>query len=283
MNSLTSNAKYPEFFITVNKNRIKHYTQDRKVVTFLKSDSEFELEFNNRTDSYWLCKVSINGKSISDSGLVLEPRSHVYLERYFDRPEKFKFSTFVIDDVEETQAALAQNGLVTVEFFKEIPPVQWPNTWFINTTTTKVPPMVFTNYTNNGQTMSCTTGQNLRKMSRSASPKSLVQEELTSGMRYCSDVDVSAMGQMTLCAASVAPPKVETGRVESGRHSNQSFRTVYKNWEYMPSLVKSVQILPQSRQEVTARELQTRRLYCSVCGVKVGPRDVYCYKCGEKL
>lgn len=267
--SMLSNAKYPDYFISVNKNRIKHYVQGQKIVAFLKSGNEFEMEFSNKTNFTWLAKISINGKEISSSGLVLCPGEHVYLDRYFDSPKKFKFETFEIDDVPETQKALEQNGEIVVQFFKEAIPQ-------ITITNTYIPPRRIhpwwwdtREYYSSDITYCATMDAGTKTRSVGTSMKSA----------GAAPMSVNCCQQLN----DAAPKSIETGRVGEGNHSNQSFSTVYKNWEVLPSLIRTIQILPASRKDVTSQEISSVRRYCGECGVKVNPKDNYCYKCGEKL
>jgi hypothetical protein len=284
-----NSSTFPELFISVNKNRMKHYVQNQKVVTYLKPGTEFELEFNNNTNSCWLAKISINGKSISDSGLVLSPNDHVYLERYLDSSKKFKCDTFSIDDVEETRAALQQNGEIVVQFFKETIPLPttyvypwptypWPvNPWPSDRRQRRGTPwwgpgddVVYTTCDSNG----IKSGTYNNMSMRSAQSKSEVNENFAEASLYrCATLDVG----------STKPQSIETTRVEEGGHSNQNFSTVYKQWEQVAFSIKIIQILPLSRKDITAKEINSFRQYCGGCGVKVSSKDIYCYKCGEKL
>jgi hypothetical protein len=281
--SQTNNVKFPELFISVNRNRIKHYVQDQKIVTYLKPGTEFELEFNNKTDSCWLAKILINDKPISDSGLVLSPGEHTYLERYLDSPKKFKADIYSVDDVAETQTALQQNGKIVVQFFKEIVPTTttWiyrPHPWPYSPVRRQSTPWWGTHeitYTSGGSVDSDTLKMRTRSTKMSAQSKGINESFAPdTSVMYCASVDIGNMS---------SPKTVETARVEEGSHSNQNFNTVYKQWELFPSFAKVIQILPISRKDITSQEINTVRQYCGDCGVKISNKDNYCYKCGAKL
>jgi hypothetical protein len=76
--------------ITSNKNRIKQYESS----VYLKDGQQFELEIFNPHQFKVLAKISINGKEISQAGLVIRPGQRIYLERYLDIAKKFKFETY---------------------------------------------------------------------------------------------------------------------------------------------------------------------------------------------
>ena len=78
--------------ITKNRNRSKIYENS----VYLKDGENFEIELFNPTTSRVLAKITINGNSISNSGIVLKPGERVYLERFIDSNNKFVFETYQI-------------------------------------------------------------------------------------------------------------------------------------------------------------------------------------------
>jgi len=111
----TTNS-YPQVYLTVNKNRRKLYGSS---IYYLKDGEEFEFEFFNPTQDVFLAELELNGKPISNSGLILKPGERVYLERYIDNNKKFKFETYKIDGTEEALEATLKNGSVVVKFRRE--------------------------------------------------------------------------------------------------------------------------------------------------------------------
>jgi hypothetical protein len=110
------NTVNPEAYPTIKRNRLKSYNDKY----YLSNNTEFQLELYNPI-SYLsvLCKIWINGKLISDSGIVLDSKERVYLDRYLDTAKKFKFKVFDVDDVNETKEARERNGTVKIEFYQE--------------------------------------------------------------------------------------------------------------------------------------------------------------------
>jgi len=54
----------------------------------LNDGDEFEIELFNPKTNPVLAKISINGKRISERGIILNPGQRVFLERFLDSPEK---------------------------------------------------------------------------------------------------------------------------------------------------------------------------------------------------
>ena len=120
----------PTAFITVNKGRRK--IKDGKFV-YLQSEQEFEIELFNPTSQTVLAKIKMNGKLISTSGIVLRPGERVFLDRFLDTPEKFKFDTYEVSgNNSSVQKAIAKNGLVQVDFYNEDTTIVVNNTPNIN-------------------------------------------------------------------------------------------------------------------------------------------------------
>ena len=105
----------PCAYITKNKQRIKQFGQN----VYLKDGSEFEIELYNPSRNTVLSKIKINGEFINGGGIILKPGERVFLERYLDVPNKFKFETYTVDSTNETMNAIANNGDVEILFYDE--------------------------------------------------------------------------------------------------------------------------------------------------------------------
>lgn len=276
MVTLTNSSinKEGQAFISVGRNRLKQY--DKNTV-YLENGKEFELELFNPKTTKILVKIKINGNYISSSGVVLKPGQRVFLERYLDEAKKFKFETYSIENSKEAIEATAKNGLVEIEFYDEyVAPQPYiylngfnsygsittgdPITWTTNTNTTNVN----CSYTSNSSTLNtvsmdsmnfCDTGEGLRSFA--PQPKHLKK--------------------------SVSSTKsVETGRVEKGSTSNQSFiydSSTYNSWT---SNVVTWKILPTSQKPYEAEELVKK--YCTSCGSRIKKSSwKFCPSCGGKL
>jgi hypothetical protein len=273
----------PCAYITKDKKRLKQFGQN----VYLKNGDEFELELFNPSQSTVLAKIKLDGSYISGGGIVLKPGQRVYLERYLDDPRKFKFETYEVDGTSnEVLDAISGNGDVVIEFYNEFKQPVWNNpityiggsfggpiqtygsgtisTNYVNgsTTTNLSNNISFTSTSNtsgaifNTSSMSNTfNGPNLR----STQPKS--KSEVTMDM--------------------LSMDSIETGRVEKGGRSDQSFQTVDKTFINYTCATSVWKILPMSQKVYEKQEL---KVYCTNCGKKrKKDSDKFCSSCGNKF
>jgi hypothetical protein len=90
---------------------------------YLQNGTQFQIELFNPTTEVVLAKIILNGKAISQGGLVLNPGQRVFLERYLDVAKKFLFDTYEVANTNEVKEAIENNGDFKVEFFRERQPV----------------------------------------------------------------------------------------------------------------------------------------------------------------
>jgi len=230
----------PEAFITVKKNRLKLYEDKNH---YLKSKSNFEIELFNPTSGKVLAKIWINDKLISAAGIVIMPGQRVFLERFLDDPKKFQFDTYEVDDVKETEKARSKNGLVKVSFFGEF--ISRSNYWNGASNT-----LLLDNTVTNTNTATGMYNGNISFTSRVSS---------TSNSAY----NVKS---------------VETGRVNEGTKSDQTFNTTSGNFSNYPWHSYEFHLLPESLKAVEASEI---RNYCGECGVRIRKSSwKFCPNCG---
>jgi len=248
----------PCAYITTKKQRVKQNGQN----VYLENNTEFELEIFNPLQETVLAKIKLNGNYISSNGLIIKPGQRVFLERYLNEPKKFKFETYEVNgDSSEVQQAIQNNGIVEVEFYKEFQITYYntPNTFYINTG--------FGSYQNNVNLTNCNSSSdvtlgfsNSDSIGRTYSTN--VANTITSGVLKNSK-------------------KIETGTVEKGGDSNQSFTTVNKNFDYYHSYKSTWKILPYSQKNIEIDEI---KVYCPECGTKAKKSShKFCYNCGTKL
>lgn len=271
MYTSTTNAQAlmaPTVQMMINRSLLKsYYDQQKHSTTYYVNDGqEFQLEIRNTYTTRVLVKIKMNGQYLSDTGIVIDPFSYVILDRYIDSPNKFKYKTFVIDDVAETKGAQERNGLVEVEFYPEI-----------------IRPRI----TNTSSRLSSFVGN----------VKHGYEYDSLSTNINCSTSDVQSMN---FCAQmkdlpdfnrgkDFAPgeaPKVETGRVSEGSRSNQTFEMTSGNFSSLYSALVSFQILPLSQKPVTIAKQHVAQVreYCSECGMRVRSTSwKFCAQCGNKI
>ena len=247
------NNDMPCAYVTKNRQRIKQFGDN----VYLKDGSEFEIELYNPSRKTVLSKVKINGTYITGGGIVLRPGERVFLERYLDDPRKFKFETYHVDGSVETQNAIAENGDVEIEFYNEKESIPTLNlnynplgglhsnygTYF-NTT------IGLTDFGYKSTTVTSTTlGSNKENGFNNLRSKKLKSSE--------------------------------TGRVEKGSNSDQSFKTVNKEFEYLTVSKSYWKILPESQKKYEIKDIVS---YCSNCGSKRKKTShKFCPTCGEKF
>ena len=283
----------PCAYITKSKQRVKQFND----TVYLKDKEEFELELFNPLITKILAKIELNGISIG-SGIILRPGERVYLERYLDKAKKFLFETYSVDgDNKQVLNAITYNGSVSVKFYLE--QIQYPKalvqspqngtyTTFPNTLTGGYVPVVGTNtnpftFTGNlndtlrsvnvnttGTFNSDGIGLNSFYNSTTGTNNTLVGS--TSFATYTSTSPVmDSLG---------TPNTIETGRIEEGSNSNQTFTydsTSFYTWH---SYATNWKILPQSQKPVVKEDLV---VYCVNCGTK-RRKDThkFCPNCGTK-
>jgi hypothetical protein len=168
-----------------------------------------------------------------------------------DTNKKFKFKTFEVDDVQETEEARERNGLVKLEFYQQ----------YISSTIT------YTDY----PTFTVNNTANLNHVS-------------TTPMRGDATITHSGTINASYTTDSFTPntlSKVETGRVFEGDISNQKMKTDYSSFMTQPFHMVEFQLLPQS---LKPKELTEIRNYCSECGLRIRKSSwKYCPTCGNKL
>ena len=259
----TTGFAVPQSFITKGKQRLKQHVD----TVYLKNGDEFEIELFNPTQNKVLAKIEMNGNSIGN-GIILRPGERVFLERYLDEAKKFLFETYVVNgNNEEVKQAIANNGDVVVKFYNEMISPQYlsgsstltinnPN---FNWTTTGTP-----YYGNTFTTTSTNTYYNTSLTSGTINTNSFfnnsnsIKKDLTSPLRH-----------------------VETGRVEKGSNSDQSFTYDNSSFYSYPFTSNWWKIKPQSTKPVVIEDLVT---YCTECGSKRKKNThKFCPHCGTKF
>lgn len=258
-NSITSTwsaYKRPEAFVTKAKKRIKQF--DGQV--YLSDGDEYEIELFNPTQEVVLAKIKIDGDYIAGGGIVLRRGERVFLERFLDSPDKFKFSTYVVNgNNSDVQDAIKSNGYVEVEFYSEYIPtmpnrtIYGGNTYtYSNSGTVNGNPITFT-----------TTGMG------STSTSTFYNASLTSN---------------TLSGPNIRnlSNKIETGTTEKGSSSDQTFQHTNKTFNSFSFWNVAWQILPTSQKQYTAEEVSVN--YCGNCGAKRKKSSFkFCPQCGTKF
>lgn len=244
--------------IAIAKSLVKEYkTNESERTVYLNNGTEFQIYLKNPYQKTIGVKVYVNDDEIGGI-LILKPGQSCWLERFLNNDKKFLFSTYEVENTQEMRYAINKNGKVRIEFFQEktnnYDIMYRPNNYIYPSISVSSSPYPF----------------NTSNTSSNTSNDSLVISCCTNNL--CND----AINYSTSLSASL-----QTGRIENGSKSNQKFKSTDINLEYTPFKTECIQILPNSRKQVSVNE--TRRKYCSQCGKKVSPKDKYCSNCGAKL
>ncbi|MEY4572857.1 MAG: hypothetical protein RLZ10_2114 [Bacteroidota bacterium] len=271
----------PCAYITKDKQRVKQFGEN----VYLKDGSEFEIELYNGSRKTVLSKIKINGEFINGGGIVLRPGERIFLERYIDVPRKFKFETYTVDGSNETKNAIANNGDVEVLFYEEEDIIigrlnnnlNW-NPTYVNTGSFGVANLTSTNNVigNNFWTSNVdhtyrpdtdiTFSNSSSKLSFSNNPRS---------NKYESKYDQKPR------SFAKKSKSVETGRVEMGSSSNQTFKTVSKNFNSWTVSTSTWKILPESQKPFEKKDLIDR---CPKCSTKIKKSSwKFCPECGHQM
>jgi hypothetical protein len=259
--SINSGSAAPQSFITRGKQRLKQHVD----TVYLKNGDEFEIELFNPTQNKVLAQIEMNGKSIGN-GIVLRPGERVFLERYLDEAKKFLFETYVVNGKnEEVLKSIENNGDVTVKFYDETiinpqPLNHWLGTSNFGTTL-------------GGYVHPTTTIGDNYYYSNSVSYSDNHNSTFTASASLSND------GGIKKSKSSLR--KLETGRVEKGSDSNQSFSYDNTKFKSYPSWSNWWRIKPQSTKPLVKEDLVT---YCTECGSKrKKDNHKFCPHCGTKF
>ena len=256
MNYTTNQVGKPTAHITKKKSRLKVYNGH---VVFLNDKDNFEFEIHNPTQKSILCKIKLNGEYISSNGIVVRPGQRLFLERFLDSNNKFEFNTYDVKNTSENRDAIELNGDIQVEFYDEqvfTPPYKghlgFNNTLLVNTPHCQPIQPYYGDMT---------------WTSNSAS------------MSYFSNTSSSLdFGKTT--PAGPNKRSIETGRVEKGGKSEQTFTNTFENFNYFTSHKVKFKILPVSNKNVESNEI---RQYCTECGTKIKSNYKFCPSCGNQI
>ena len=260
--NLSVDSGNPQAWIAIQKNRQKVYGSNGNSQVYLKDGEEFQIELFNPTQTKYLVKFKINGNYQSQRGLVLNPGQRYFLDRFIDEDRKLGFSTYEVENSKQAKQAIEKNGLLEVEFYAEVV-YKNPFTLQGNTST-------WTYYGNqgsggnywlnglNGTITNCGTGSTTTSISNGVS-----FTNCSSTSTLTSDVSI------------------ETGRVEKGEKSNQSFSESFDSFNCWISFSTKVQILPRSQKPAETSEI---RSYCTGCGSRNKKQNwKFCPSCGTKI
>ena len=253
--SITQNRRIPMYKpiaeIAVNGNRLRKYSGQ---MIYLKDQTEFQIELQNSTQDVYKAKIKLNGKFISNAGIVLNPGQHFYLDRFIDTDEKLLFNTYDVPNTKAAKKAIEKNGLVEILFYKESTPVQ---PYYPIQTTLNDPWVTHVNGIGTGGapqygTVTCNNTMSFDTSNVKSSAENIFRS---------------------------TKKGIETGRVEHGDKSDQDFTEVYLKFESICTASYTYHLLPTSAQVHTPKSI---RSYCGGCGGRLRKGDQFCRHCGQR-
>jgi len=303
--SVQHHADMPTVQITSNRNRLKVYdkkTQLPKV--YLKGKSHFEFEFFNPLQEKVGITIYLNNKCINEGRmLIIRPGDHGFLERYLHDGDarKFLFDTYAVNDGnEQVKKAIEKNGHIRIDFFKEQEQIDFdaylnnnykfskryygsPDNIIYGSGTKLTSTGGFVHESRSGDVI----GNNENSVNYCASAESenlnntlsffdASQEQTKSAPK---EVKASMKGKTR---SKKMYKKVETGRIEKGEASDQTFEYTTFTPQILPFHSIEMKLMPESTKSV---DINTQtKIYCPGCRYRV--RDTnwnFCPKCQTDL
>ncbi len=277
MNYMTTKGwVVPQSFITKSKQRLKQHVD----TVYLKNGDEFEIELFNPTQNKVLAKIELNGVSIG-SGIVLRPGERVFLERYLDDAKKFLFETYIVNgNNNDVQQAIAKNGDVTVKFYDEVKSQTYTSPFVLSGSGT----VTWTNGTSTGgySFPTYTNDINTKYFTNTSSIGGSFDGTITTSNYSYTDNNLTfGTGNVFNKQKTSEVRHLETGRVEKGSDSNQTFTYDNSTFNSYPTKTNWWKIKPVSEKVMVKEDLV---VYCTECGAKrKKDNHKFCPHCGTKF
>ena len=270
--SMSTTVGTPTAYITQNNKRIKQYDSS----VYLADASEFQIELFNPLQTTIKATIELNGTLISRGGIVLRPAERVFLERFLDTNNKFVYSTYSVDDHGAvTKQAIKNNGSVIVKFYTDIPNVPLTDyssvRTFINTN------VDYNNTVPNPYLINCSTSTNIGCTTMASNS---VNYSNTLGMNSTPTMSTNSLRSSSNNTKQLLNDgKIETGMIDKGKSSSQTFKTVNKDFSTIPFSITSWKILPLSTKPYTSGDT---KLFCTNCGARIKKASFkFCPNCGH--
>lgn len=260
-------VKAPSAWVVAPKDRgrksVKFDTKsdtETKGKVYLNDGEEFQIELHNPLTECALADIKLNGNSISKGGLVLRPGERFYLDCFIDDKKKFIFSTYEVEDTDDSMESIAKNGLLEVFFYKESVksidrsrlnkviverhyyPYQTNPYW--QTIPWYTTPNIYCNTGNIGGTFTT----NMPPCNTTYTSSSINLNNLTGSL---------TTGNNAIPINSINS-NIETGRIEKGENSDQKFDDVDMDFDNFYISSTLLELLPESRRPIETKELKEK-------------------------
>ena len=291
----------PTANVTINKSRIKQHNKDSKIPSYYLNDGDsFQLELFNPTTSDILAKISIDGKLISQNGLIIRRGERIFLDRYLDVAKKFQFSTYTVSNTDEVKTAIQENGDLKIEFFEEYieplnqlfkipqqtPPSFPPQPWWEVTYGSGGMAGIYdgTITTNNTTNVDITFGNEtstLGFMDMDMNTSTYTNNVTGSLNLPLSEPTTPKGPNKRKFKKNLKSKKIETGQVSEGGKSDQTMEMVNRSFAINAFHTVEYKLLPTSQKNVTSDEVINK--YCTQCSTKIKKGWKFCSSCGGKI
>lgn len=279
MNNIEKLAK-----LAINKSLLKEYSNSsNERIVYMNDDTEFQIQVFNPYSYVISVSFEFNNHNKTSQLLVLRPGERVWLDRFLDDESKLLFSTYQVGVSKVVQEAIKDNGTLCIKFYKERE--NKPQVSYINYIKEYQPCGTIDVYYNNIGNSYCLDNNSNVNCALSTNICGTVDCSLSldgSITQASAASTYTSYSSSTLTKSSPLPKSksIETGRIEKGSHSNQKFKNVYKDFEYLPFKTEYIKILPISQKQINSNDLQKK--YCYECGKKLNPKFKFCPSCGAK-
>ena len=281
MKIMNNNEKLAK--LAVNKSLLKEYSNSsNERIVYMNDGTEFQIQVFNPYSYVIGVSFSFNeNNNWSNSQLlVLRPGERVWLDRYLDKESKLLFSTYKVGASEEVKKAIQNNGNLCIRFYKEKEKNYYDQHIYVSDIKTYKP---YDYDWDSIKFCTSTCDANVHKTNLTSFQNTINGSGLTTTCNYASTFTSSNSIDSNIKVGTnsyVKSKSIETGRIEEGRHSNQKFNNVYKDFETWAFKTEYIKILPSSQKQVNSNDLQKK--YCYECGKKLNPKFKFCPSCGAK-
>lgn len=264
----------PGVWICTNDPSLNYKNHGRKSANhnkiYLKDGEEFEIELFNPMRENVLAIISIDGKQIAKSGIVVRAGQRFYLDCFYDDLKKFVFNTYDVENTSESKEAIAKNGLFEVNFYREkilkkydaekiveIHHHHYPrwNHWYTNGTGSGT----LTINNNSGSFLrSSITTDSLNVNNTAFTTTSFSDGTATIGATYNASSNSGDNLTFNSLGLFSQDTSIETGQVDKGANSDQRFTVVDMDFEenILNKIVYT--LLPESRRPATNNDFSVK-------------------------
>ena len=251
--------------IAINKSLLKEYGNgnENNRTVYLNDGDEFQIQLFNPYNYTIGAEVSINGEELGNI-IVIRPGQRIWLERYLESSNKFKFNVYTVENTYEAKEAIKNNGVVNVRFYAE---VKKRNNLYDDNNVVWV----------YNDSVTCKNSISDSVSAFTSLSAAVTDDPCVCTCSYASTCEPSSSYINTINNTSSL---IDTGRVEKGSYSTQKFHNVNIDFSSWAFKIETINLLPTTRKQYTDNDL--KKVYCHECGRKIKSKFKFCPFCGAK-